>query len=326
MPLVLALAVAAGGAACWWWGIALPARARASAPLEASGTIEATAVDVAPEFGGRVVEVLVSEGRAVAAGDAVVRLDAAAAGFDVAQAGAALQGAEARLAEALGGSRAEQVRQSSEAVNQARALMDQAQKTLTSMRTLYDQGAATKSQLDAAEAQYAATAAQYQQATAARDLVVAGATSNTIRLLQADVARAEAALGLAQLRLDRMRVAAPAAGEVVRINVEAGEVVAPGAPVATVADLVRLWIRVYIPESRLGQVRLNQAVEVRVDAYPGKTFAGRVAHINDRAEFTPKNVQTKEERAAMVFEVKVDVPNQGGDLRPGMPADVTFLP
>jgi HlyD family secretion protein len=101
----------------------------------------------------------------------------------------------------------------------------------------------------------------------------------------------------------------------------AREVVAPGAPIVTLADLDHLWVRVYVPETDLGRVHWGQDVIVRTDTYPGKQYHGRVSFIASEAEFTPKSVQTEKERVTLVYRVKVDVENPNYELKPGMPAD-----
>ena len=108
-------------------------------------------------------------------------------------------------------------------------------------------------------------------------------------------------------------------------HARAGEVVATGAPILTVADLREVWIRLYIPLPRLGQIALGQRAEVTTDALPGRTFTGRVTEVSQQAEFTPRNVQTPEERVKLVFAVKVTLPNTERLLKPGMPADAVIL-
>ena len=103
-----------------------------------------------------------------------------------------------------------------------------------------------------------------------------------------------------------------------------GEVAAPGASLLTVSDLSQVKLLVYVPQNRIGQVRLDQQVQVTVDSFSSRVFEGEVVHIADRAEFTPRNVATKEERANLVFAVEIRIANQDGALKPGMPADVVF--
>ncbi len=113
------------------------------------------------------------------------------------------------------------------------------------------------------------------------------------------------------------------AGDVERVRqmIYAGEVAQPGLPLFSVIDLQQVELVIYMPTDRIGQVKLGQAAQVTVDAYPGLTFAGMVTHISDQAEFTPKNVQTQEERAHTVFAVKIRLDNASGTLKAGMPAD-----
>ena len=108
-------------------------------------------------------------------------------------------------------------------------------------------------------------------------------------------------------------------------NVETGEYVAPGTPVVTVGDLENVWLRAYVQETDLGRVKVGQRVLVTTDTYPGKAYEGRVSFVASKAEFTPKNVQTQQERVKLVYRVKVDIPNPGMELKPGMPADAEIL-
>jgi HlyD family secretion protein len=121
-----------------------------------------------------------------------------------------------------------------------------------------------------------------------------------------------------------MNLKTPVQGVVLRKNVEAGETVIAGTPIFTIGDLEHPWVKIYVKEDKLGLVKLGQKGEVRVDTYPGKVFTGRVTYISSEAEFTPKNVQTQEERVKLVFGVKVRVDNPNQELKPGMPADVSI--
>ena len=168
------------------------------------------------------------------------------------------------------------------------------------------------------------------EAQAALDLLRAGARDKEISLLGANVAQARALLDSAQAglqaldaQLARLDLAAPAGGIVLERMAHAGELAAPGAPLLTIANLDEVTLTVYVPEADLGQVSLAQSVEVTVDAYRD-SFSGVVSHIASRAEFTPKNVQTQEERVHMVFAVKIRLENADHRLKPGMPADAAF--
>ena len=143
-------------------------------------------------------------------------------------------------------------------------------------------------------------------------------------MAKAKVAQAQAGLAQINAAAEKLKIASPVSGTVTIQEIRTGEVAQPGAPLLTVADLRRLKLVVYVPAGQLGQVGLNLSVEVSVDAYPGKVFPGTVARIADQAEFTPKNVQTKEERVKTVFAVEISLENPEGLLKPGMPADATI--
>ncbi len=134
-----------------------------------------------------------------------------------------------------------------------------------------------------------------------------------------------AALRTANVRLSDSMIYAPLDGVVLRKNVEQGETVSAGTPIFTIGDLANPWIKVYVKEDKLGFVKLGQKAEVSVDSFPGKRYEGEVTYISSEAEFTPKNVQTQEERVKLVFGVKVSVKNQNNELKPGMPADVKII-
>jgi HlyD family secretion protein len=126
---------------------------------------------------------------------------------------------------------------------------------------------------------------------------------------------------MSRIRLTYTILRAPFTGVVLVRQAELGEVVSPGTPIVTLADLDHLWVRVYVPETDLGKVHWGQAVDVRTDTYPDKVYHGRISLIASDAEFTPKSVQTEEERVTLVYRVKVDVENPNRELKPGMPAD-----
>ncbi len=182
-----------------------------------------------------------------------------------------------------------------------------------------------EAQARAAESQYQIARATVTLAEAQVEGLQIGATPEQIAAVEAQVEMARAALAALRVQLDKLTLEAPLAGLVLERPVNVGEVAMPGAPQMTLADLDRLTLTVYVPEDQLGQVQLGQPVSVTVDAYPERVFEGRVTFIASQAEFTPKNVQTREERVNMVFAVKVSLPNPDHALKPGMPADAVLL-
>ncbi|MDD4908395.1 MAG: efflux RND transporter periplasmic adaptor subunit [Candidatus Omnitrophica bacterium] len=138
---------------------------------------------------------------------------------------------------------------------------------------------------------------------------------------QANVEALKATLELADTRLGFAELVSSIDGFVIIKSAEAGEVVQSGAPVFTVADLKNIWLTAYINETDLGRVKPNQAVDVKTDTYPDKVYRGRISFISQEAEFTPKQIQTTEERVKLVYRIKVMIDNTGLELKPGMPAD-----
>jgi len=142
-----------------------------------------------------------------------------------------------------------------------------------------------------------------------------------VETARAQIQSAEASRALAQANLDDTRVVAPFAGTILRKLVEAGEVVASGTPLVTLVDLSRLYAKVYVSETDLGRIKLNDAARAYTDAFPRRPFEATVTEISQQAEFTPRDAHTKEERTKLVFAVKLALENPEGVLKPGMPAD-----
>jgi HlyD family secretion protein len=182
-----------------------------------------------------------------------------------------------------------------------------------------------EAQANAARSQVEIAATGVELAQAQLEGLEMGATPEQIAAAEAQVAIARAALESLQVQATKFTLQAPISGLVLERPVHVGEVALPGAPLVTLADLDHLTLTVYVPEDQLGRVQIGQPVSVTVDAYPGRAFTGSVSFIAGQAEFTPKNVQTREERVNMVFAVKVQLPNPDHALKPGMPADAVLL-
>ncbi len=216
---------------------------------------------------------------------------------------------------------------------QARAALNAAQQAYDAAMAHLDQlkHGATVNELNAARARVMAAQAQQGIAQAQLDQLKSGARSEQLTAAkaqvdaaQAQVNAAQAALDLLQVQIDQLTLTAPADGVVLARAIQPGEVVIPGATLLTIGQLASLSITVYLPEDQYGQIKLGQTAQVSVDSFPGQTFTAKVTHIADQAEFTPRNVQTSEERATTVYAVKLAIANADGKLKPGMPADVTF--
>jgi HlyD family secretion protein len=217
-----------------------------------------------------------------------------------------------------------QVHAAEAALEAARAQKAGAQRTLAALRALRDQPLAILSKLHQAEGQYELAAAGVGVAGAYLDDVEAGPTPEEVAVAEAQVAQAQAAVGALETQVAMMRLQAPMAGVVSSRSAQPGEAALAGVTLLTVANLDEVRLTIYVPEDELNFVYLGQEVEVAVDSYPGRTFAGTVSFIAQEAEFTPKNVQTEKERVNMVFAVRVRLPNPDHLLKPGMPADATL--
>ncbi len=211
-----------------------------------------------------------------------------------------------------------------QAVEQAKAELLSAQASLRNLEARRADLIELKTQVDAAKAAFHSAEAQVEQAKAALERVREGATEEQIAVAQARVRQAESARDRLSTQRAKFTLYAPRSGIVVTRPANRGEAVVPGTPLLKIADLDQVTLTVYVPEGKIGLIRLGDEVAVSVDSFPGRTFSGRVTYISDRAEFTPKNVQTPEERVNMVFAVKITLPNPGHELKPGMPADADF--
>jgi HlyD family secretion protein len=166
---------------------------------------------------------------------------------------------------------------------------------------------------------------EYQQAVARRQLIERGARKEDIQAAQAQLDRARATLQQVETQLSELEVKSPSDAFVEGLRVRPGDLINPNSPVATLVETDRLWVRVYVPEPEMGHVQLEKEVAVSVDTFPNESFTGRIEHISSRGEFTPRNVQTREERTHQVFAVRVRLTDNSHRLRAGMAADVVVL-
>lgn len=295
----------------------------ASVPIHASGHIEATEVRLAAKAAGRLVELRPREGDVVRTGEVVARFDTVDLSLELTRAEAELQRADAMLRLVLAGSRAEDVRQAREQLAAAGDELDAADRDLTRLEGLAARGTATLKARDDARTRRDKAQRGVAAAQATLDRVLAGPRPQEIEAASAQRDVAAAQVAVVRQRLADATVLAPSDGVITARSAEPGEVLGAGAPLAVLTDLARPWLTVYVDEPHLAQVRLGGRVEVRVDGR-AQAFSGTVSYVSEVAEFTPKNVQTPEERAKLVFKVKIALDNSDGVFKPGMPADAYF--
>lgn len=293
--------------------------------LSASGTVEATEADLGFQLPGRVASVAVREGDRVSAGAPLAFLDTAELGAARDAVAAQVRAAEARLTEMRAGARPQELAQAEAALRSAEQREEDARRDAQRARRLHQGGAVSEQTLDKANTALDVAEAQREQAAETLAMVREGPRSETIAAQTAVVEQARANLARAEAALAYASISAPFAGLVTVRHREPGETVGAGAPVVTLLDTGDRWVRIYVREDQIGRVQTGMHATITSDTYPDETYGGEVTFIGSEAEFTPRNVQTAEERINLVYPVKVRIT---GDpefhLKPGIPADVSL--
>jgi HlyD family secretion protein len=320
LPVILIVLVVVAGATIRFYPLWFGKR-MAESVLKLSGNIEAHESLVSFKVPGRIIALPVDEGMSMKSGDLLARLDSDDYRQQVDVDEAATHVRERQLALGLAGSRVQEIEAARQAVLDAQADLDQKRTDFERYDALFKLDEITGQTRD-----QAATAVTRAQATLDRAQqiygeLVEGTRKEELDVDRANVHQAHQNLEMSRIRLDYTVLHAPFNGVVLVREAELGEVVSPGTPIVTLADLDHIWLRVYLPETDLGKVCWGQDVDVRTDTYLGKLYHGRVSVISSEAEFTPKSVQTQQERVTLVYRIKVDVENSNHELKPGMPAD-----
>lgn len=275
--------------------------------ISASGTIETTEVTVSAKVGGQITKLLVNEGSSVKPGDTLVFLDRTELDIQLDQAVANTAAADAQYKLTVKGAREEDI-------TQAEATLKNAEDDLNRTEGLLKEGSITQKQLDDARTRHILAKQNYEK------------LKRGSRPEEIDAARARRDQAVAQVKAIKKKiedsfVVAPVNGVITQKAVEEGEVVMPNASLFRISRLNKVHLVIYVSEEELARVKLGQEAKVYIDAEPKKPFMGKVIYISSIAEFTPKNVQTKEDRTKLVFGVKIEIPNPEQTLKPGMPAD-----
>jgi HlyD family secretion protein len=298
-----------------------------------SGYVEATEVRVAAEVGGRLLEVKVAEGDRVTAGDLVARIDTADVELAIRRAEAERAQAQAQLALLRAGSRPEDIRQASAQVQSAQADVRAAQAELEAAAADLErfegllrvnagsvkQRDDARTRRDVAQARLKGAQDRAQAASDALARVRSGARPQEIDAAMARVAAVEAQIASLQKNANDALVKAPVGGIVTSRLLDTGEMAAPHAPIVVVTDLDHAWANIYVDERLVPQLKIGQAATIVTD--DGQRLPGTITFISPKAEFTPRNVQTAEERSKLVYRIKVTADNKAGVLKPGMPVE-----
>ncbi len=291
--------------------------------LVASGTVEATEAQLGFQAAGRIEEISAREGDSVREGTELARLDRAEALARRNQAVAQAAAAQAQLQELEHGSRSEEVAQARAGHDAARQRAADARRDLDRATKLLEGGAVSREAFDKARLAFDVAQSQLEQAGEQLRLVETGPRKEKIDAQRAQLAQAQAYVQAIDAALANMTIRASFDGIVTVRHREPGEVVPAGSAVLTVMNPGDRWVRIYIPEDRIGAVSLGRQAVISSDTYPAKTYHGEVVVIASEAEFTPKTVQTAQERVKLVYAVKVRITGDPDhELKPGMPADV----
>jgi len=289
----------------------------------ASGTVEATEADLGFQSPGRIERIAVLEGDRVVAGQELAWLDRSELRARRRAAEAQAAAARAVLAELERGFRPEEIAQGRAALRAAEQRDSDARRDLERARHLFDGGAVSQQTLDRAETAYELAMADLQSAQEALEILETGPRQERIAAQRAILAQAEAAVAQIDAALDFAVVRAPFDGLITVRHREPGETVAAGIPVLTLMNPDDRWVRIYVRADEVGRINIGHPATITGDAYPDRTYQGRVVFIANEAEFTPRNVQTSEERVKLVYRVKVQIVGDSGfDLKPGLAADV----
>lgn len=303
--LILAVVVLAAIAAALWY-----LSQRNNATHVVSGTIETDEVLVASRYGGRVEAIFAEEGDSLTNGQRIAELVAS-------ELTARREQAAAFWEQLKNGPRREEIDSAKHNWEALQAELELARSDLKRVRELFEQKTVAEAALDQASARVRTLEQNGAAAKAQYDLLLAGTRNEEIN-------QARARLDEIDAHLREMRVVAPTNCVLEVLHVKVGDVLEPNRSLATLILPQRLWVRVYVPQTWLGYIALGESVKLRVDPFPGREFDGVVEQINREAEFTPRNVQTSEERVKQVFGVKVRIANPDGVLRAGISADVVF--
>lgn len=293
--------------------------------IEASGTVEATQADLAFQYPGRIVALNTREGDRVTRGEVIGSLDTLEAAARRRGASAQLDAARALLREFETGFRTEEVAQARLALTSAtRRLEEQTRETERTVR-LAEGGAVSQEARERSETALAVARTDRDRLAEQVRMLESGSRVERVAAQRAVVAQAEAAVAQAEAALAQMILVAPFDGVVTIRHREPGEVVGAGMPALSIINPAERWVRVYVRQDRVGLIQVGQPVTFVTDGSPGRTFSGEVTSIATEAEFTPRNVQTQEERVKLVHAVRVRVLGDDAlDVKPGLSADVVF--
>ena len=292
--------------------------------LISTGTIEVTQVDITAKTYGYLKELKIKEGDTVTKGQVIATLDREDLKAQLEKNKASLLRVKTQLTDLEKGARFEELQQATANTKAALSIYEKSKKDYARSEQLYASGAISKQTLDLARTDFEVTENSLIATREKEILLNKGEREDVILAQKMSVKEAEESVKIAQIAVDDITILSPLNGVVLTKNFELGEYINTSNAIATVADPTDCWVKVYIPSTDLALIKLGQEVKVKIDAFPDKTFNGYIKEISDSAEYTPRQSITRNERANLVFKIKVQLNNDEGILKPGMPADVMF--
>lgn len=293
--------------------------------IGATGTIETVNVVLSSKTSGEIKELRIIEGDRVKRGDTIMIIDTEALFLQLKQQESGADMSRAQLDLLRNGSRKEDILLAESSLKQAQANYDQAKNDLDRLQKLYQTQTITKKQYDDADTHYNLMNDQLSSAKENYHKVRNIARPEELKQAEAKLQQSVATADLIKKNIHDSYIVSPLNGIVVKKYFEIGETVTPMSSLVKISDLTNVELYIYVTELELGKIKLGQKAEVSVDAFKDKKFEGKVTYISPEAEFTPKNIQTKDERTKLVFAVKIELPNPDFELKSGMPADATIF-
>jgi len=293
--------------------------------IKSSGTIEATDVVISSKSAGQIEIFLVNEGDKVKKDEILLKLDHESLDIQLRQTAAIIEQAEAQLRLLKAGARKEDINLAQEQVKFAKINLDQAETDMDRLNKLYETNTITRKQYEDAVTRYDQTMNQYNSEKENLLKIKNITRPEEIESAQANLKKTKVGLEIIQKNIEDCTITSPLDGIVSKKFAEAGEYVTPGSSLIKLSDMNTVNLYIYIKEEDLGKVKLGQKSEIKTDSYKDKVYIGKVIFISPEAEFTPKNIQTEEERTKLVFAVKIEIPNPDYELKSGMPADAVLI-
>ncbi|WP_069649904.1 HlyD family secretion protein [Caloranaerobacter ferrireducens] len=300
-----------------------------------TGFIEGDEIDISTEVSGVLNDILVHEGESIKEGDLIAKVDTKSLSLQLKQVEAELKMAEAQLDKIKAGARSEEIRKAEVSLEEVKVLLEGAKdeyeyrlKNYNKINDLYKNSGASEQQvrdakalLDSSYTKVQSLEKKYLQSKTQLELLLNGPTVEELNIAKAKVESINAKIELLKYQISKGDVVSTVDGVIQTINYNKGELVSAGSNIATIVDLNNLWVKIYVPQKELHKVSLNQEVLLTLD-YKDKKIRGKVVYISPEAEFTPRNVESKESKEELVFAVKIKLIDKLSELKPGMLVDV----